>query len=174
MKSGTILQTSRAQAGLTQRELAVRTGVPQSTIARIERGQTDPRTSTLNTLLIGCGQMLTGSGLSPASPFGFSERAKRYLPTVVERIARQFRPAKIVLFGSQVRGRARDHSDIDIVVVFEDLANKREMRVAIRKAIADLVVDKDILVATSEEVATRTGGQVLRTAIEEGVLLYGR
>jgi transcriptional regulator with XRE-family HTH domain len=174
MKAATLLRTSRTQADLTQRELALRTGVPQSTIARIERGLNDPRTSTLNTLLIGCGQLLTGSSLTVHSPYGFSDRAKQYLPTVVERIAKQFHPAQIVLFGSQAKGRAREYSDIDILVVFDNLTNKREMRLAIRKALADLTVDKDILVTTTEEASSRTGGPVVRTAIEEGVLLYGR
>ena len=46
---------ARRSAGLSQRELAARAGVPQPTIARIERGQQVPRTDTLDRLLRACG-----------------------------------------------------------------------------------------------------------------------
>lgn len=60
-----LLVLARRRAGLTQRELAERSGVPQSTIARIESGRTDPRMRTLERLLRACNQTLEvydGSG----------------------------------------------------------------------------------------------------------------
>ena len=50
-----MLRHARRRAGLTQRQLAARTGIPQETIARIESGRADPRVSTLDRLLEGCG-----------------------------------------------------------------------------------------------------------------------
>ncbi len=49
---------ARRRAGLTQRDLGERTGVPQSTIARIESGFVDPRASTILKLLAACGEEL--------------------------------------------------------------------------------------------------------------------
>lgn len=46
---------ARRSAGLTQRELAARSGVPQPTIARIEAGRQMPRADTLDKLLRACG-----------------------------------------------------------------------------------------------------------------------
>ncbi len=46
---------ARRSAGLTQRELATRAGVPQPTIARIESGRQMPRADTLDRLLKACG-----------------------------------------------------------------------------------------------------------------------
>jgi len=46
-------------AGLSQRQLAGRTRVPQPTIAAIEVGSRDPRVSTLSRLINGCGWELT-------------------------------------------------------------------------------------------------------------------
>lgn len=43
---------------MTQRSLADRTGVPQSTIGRIEAGLVDPRVGTLDRLLRACGEEL--------------------------------------------------------------------------------------------------------------------
>jgi transcriptional regulator with XRE-family HTH domain len=53
--SGRMLRYARSRAKLTQRELAHKTGIPQETIARIERGRVDPRIGTLDRLLEGCG-----------------------------------------------------------------------------------------------------------------------
>ena len=45
------LRDARLAAGMTQRQLAAQAGVPQSTVARIERGQTVPRVDTFDRLL---------------------------------------------------------------------------------------------------------------------------
>lgn len=50
-----MLRHSRKRAGLTQRQLAAKVGIPQETIARIESGRVDPRVGTLDRLLEGCG-----------------------------------------------------------------------------------------------------------------------
>ena len=52
------LRDARRRAGLTQRALASRSGIPQPAIARIERGTVVPRVDTLDRLLAGCGEQL--------------------------------------------------------------------------------------------------------------------
>src|SRR2546422_5140704 len=54
MRPGRSLAAARRRAGLSQRALAERAGVPQSTIGRIESGAIDPRASTLDRLLRAC------------------------------------------------------------------------------------------------------------------------
>jgi transcriptional regulator with XRE-family HTH domain len=174
MRASTLLRTARRRAGLTQRELAARTGIPQSTIARVENGQTDPRATTLNALLLGCGQMLVGSDHSASVALGLSERAARYLPEITRRLAAAFNPTRIVLFGSQAKGRARSDSDVDLLVIVDDVTDKRALRVAMRQALADLPIDKDILVMTHDEAVSRHGASILATALRDGVPLYGR
>ena len=49
------LKAARARAGLTQRELATKSGIPQPTIAALEAGRRDPRFGTLERLLRACG-----------------------------------------------------------------------------------------------------------------------
>ena len=53
--AGRMVREARRRADLTQRQLAVKAGIPQETIARIERGRVDPRVTTLDRLLEGCG-----------------------------------------------------------------------------------------------------------------------
>jgi transcriptional regulator with XRE-family HTH domain len=49
-----MVREARGRAGLTQRQLATKSGIPQETIARIERGRADPRVNTLDRLLEAC------------------------------------------------------------------------------------------------------------------------
>jgi transcriptional regulator with XRE-family HTH domain len=55
MTAASRVNQARRAAGISQRELARRSGVPQSAIARIERGQQTPRSDTLDKLLEACG-----------------------------------------------------------------------------------------------------------------------
>ena len=55
MKAARALKYARAKAGLSQRDLAAKASIPQSTIGRIESGAVDPRFETLMTLLRACG-----------------------------------------------------------------------------------------------------------------------
>jgi transcriptional regulator with XRE-family HTH domain len=58
MKAGRLALAARKRLGLTQRELAERTGIPQPMISAIERGQQDPRHSTLERIMAAAGQEL--------------------------------------------------------------------------------------------------------------------
>lgn len=58
MNTATTLRNARRAAGLSQRELALRTRVAQPAIARIESGGVVPRVDTLERLLRACGHNL--------------------------------------------------------------------------------------------------------------------
>lgn len=58
LESAVSLMKAREKAGLTQVELAERAGVPQSTVARIERGDST-KTSTLEKLAEAMGATMT-------------------------------------------------------------------------------------------------------------------
>ena len=97
-----------------------------------------------------------------------------FISIMTKRIVRGFDPLQIILFGSQARGDAHPQSDIDLLVVFAEIDDKRKTAVDIRIALADLPVAKDILVSTPEELErhrTRIGS-VLRYAQREGKILY--
>ena len=96
-----------------------------------------------------------------------------FISIMTERIVRDFDPLQIILFGSQARGDADRQSDIDLLVVFSELTDKRKTALDILGALSDLPVAKDILVSTPEELErhrTRIGS-VLRYAQQEGIIL---
>lgn len=97
-----------------------------------------------------------------------------FISIMTERIVRDFDPLQIILFGSQAREDADGQSDIDLLVVFSQLTDKRKTAVDIRVALADLPVAKDILVSTPEELERNRPriGSVLRYAQREGKVLY--
>jgi uncharacterized protein len=97
-----------------------------------------------------------------------------WIPVMVERIVERFHPVRIVLFGSHARGDAKPDSDIDLLVVFPEIANKYEAAVDVGSVLDDLPAPKDIVVTTPEEIARRGDmlGEVLRPALREGKVLY--
>ena len=97
-----------------------------------------------------------------------------FISIMTDRIVREFAPLQIILFGSQARGDADRDSDIDLLVVFSELTDKRKTALDIGRALADVPVAKDILVSTPEELErNRTRiGSVLRYAQQEGKILW--
>jgi len=95
---------------------------------------------------------------------------------MVERIVAQFRPEKVILFGSQARGDAGPDSDVDLLVVMPVQGSKRAKRVEIGVALHDIQISKDILVTTPEEFEWRKeiAGTIERPAMREGRILYDR
>ena len=95
---------------------------------------------------------------------------------MVGRIVRDFRPSRVVLFGSHARGVATEWSDVDLLVVLPNGSDKRDTAIEIRRTLGDLPVCKDIVVATPDEVGRRGHmvGTLLHSALREGKVLYGR
>ena len=54
MEPGTALRETRRAARLSQQQVAARSGIPQSAIARIESGRVVPRVDTFERLLTAC------------------------------------------------------------------------------------------------------------------------
>ena len=97
-----------------------------------------------------------------------------FISIMTERIVQGFDPLQIILFGSQARGNADPQSDIDLLVVFAELRDKRKTALDIMRTLSDLPAAKDTLVSTPEELErhrTRIGS-VLRYAQREGKVLY--
>lgn len=99
-----------------------------------------------------------------------------WIKIMTERIIARFAPERVILFGSQARGDAGPHSDVDLLVVLAEVKDKRQMAIRIRQALADLPMAKDVFVATPEDIRLRGNlvGSVLRPALREGKILYER
>ena len=98
------------------------------------------------------------------------------IETMVDRIVGRFEPARVILFGSHARGTADEGSDVDLLVVMRDVADKRQAAVQMRRVLGDLPVSKDIVVTTPDEISHRghVVGSVLHAALREGAVVYER
>ncbi len=95
---------------------------------------------------------------------------------VTDRIARAFRPERIILFGSMARGDVNPNSDLDLLIVMPDGTNHRETTVAVYDILRDLTTPTDIVVTTPTEIAEwgHLVGTILRPALREGIVVYDR
>lgn len=84
-------------------------------------------------------------------------------------IARQFRPVRIILFGSHAYGRPTADSDVDLLVVMRRKVDPARIRCALPHE-----VPMDVLVRTPEELKRRLamGDSFIREVLQKGRLLY--
>jgi excisionase family DNA binding protein len=98
-----------------------------------------------------------------------------WLPAIVGRIVRLFDPVRIILFGSRARGTAEPDSDYDLLVVLDGVDDRLATRLAIRTALADLPISKDVVVADRAElVPGHRPRWIAQWAADEGRVVYER
>lgn len=95
---------------------------------------------------------------------------------IVRRIVASVRPSKVVLFGSYANGTSTEFSDLDILVVKQNVSSKFRESLDIENLLSDIPLPKDILVTSEAEYEfyKKEAGSVFRTAFENGRELYAR
>lgn len=110
------------------------------------------------------------------SDLPLSPDAARWLPVIKRRIVRRFRPDRVVLFGSQVRGDARLDSDADLLVVIPGNAHRRHTEAAIYGSLAGIPLGTDVVVVHPEDITRGADlvGTILGPVLREGRTIYVR
>jgi len=100
--------------------------------------------------------------------------SEQTLAEVTKRLVEGFHPDRIILFGSQARGTANEHSDVDIMVICPVNDDYDSLTLAMYRALRGLGIAKDIVILTPEEFECdrRIPGTVARPAWLEGKILY--
>jgi predicted nucleotidyltransferase len=91
------------------------------------------------------------------------------------RIAEEFHPERVILFGSYAEGRASDDSDIDILVVLRYRGSGFRKSLEILNRI-DSRLPIDLLARNPGDVRSRysQGDPLIREALDRGKVLYER
>lgn len=94
---------------------------------------------------------------------------------VAQQIGRQFRPDRVLLFGSYADGSATDDSDVDLLVVlpFDGRPFHKSLEILNR---LDIRFPCDLVARPPEDVARRyeQGDPLIRDALDRGKVLYER
>ena len=93
---------------------------------------------------------------------------------IVRRIVEVAHLDRIILFGSHARGEAQENSDIDLLVVMQEVASRRDEILRIRAALVPLGISVDVLVASDADYAkwSEAPSTTLYWAKREGEVLY--
>jgi uncharacterized protein len=78
--------------------------------------------------------------------------------------------SRVILFGSQARGEANSHSDVDILVIEPEVENATEEAVRLYRTLKDLRIPVDVLVIDEAKARRRAKvkGTVVERALREG------
>jgi predicted nucleotidyltransferase len=108
-------------------------------------------------------------------PTGFPPVSET-LPQATEKIVRELKPEKIILFGSYAYGNPTQDSDVDLIVILDTSQPRRERVVAVSLLLYPRPFPLDILVKTPQEIKEDLdkGNFFLREIMAKGKVLYER
>jgi uncharacterized protein len=169
----TTIRRARADAGLSQVDLAARAGTSQPALARYETGAALPTLPTLERLLAACGRRLeirtppaTQAIVSATSARGQlgpqAKKLRRRRGSLLD-AADKHGVGKVRVFGSLARGEADAASDVDLLVDLKPGRTLLDLAAFRREAgeILNLSVD----VATADMLKERIRDEVLNEAL---------
>lgn len=101
------------------------------------------------------------------------KRTTREIKRLCERIAREFHPEKIILFGSHAYGKPEWDSDVDLLVIMPFRGRPARQAVKIRSRI-EAPMALDLLVRTRNQISRRLamGDSFMRDILERGKVVY--
>ena len=100
--------------------------------------------------------------------------AQTAIRRMTNRIAKRFKPDKIVLFGSHARGTAGPDSDVDLLVIMPLNGTRREMATSIGMSLVGVNLPADVIVMSPDDIKRnrRQIGTVVCSAMREGKVVY--
>ncbi len=100
---------------------------------------------------------------------------KKQIDEIVRRIVENYKPEKIILFGSYAYGSPSEDSDLDLLIIKDSNLPRYKRGREVRKYLRGLKVAVDLLVYTEDEVKkwSNVKPAFITTVTEKGRVLYG-
>ena len=98
---------------------------------------------------------------------------KSVIRNLSRQIAEQFKPQKIILFGSYARGNPHPESDVDLLVIMDTPLKEVQQSIKICQQL-EYMFGLDLIVYTPKNLAKRMkmGDWFIRDVLKEGKVLY--
>ncbi len=114
--------------------------------------------------------------LPSVTPTAFTTSVAEALPAAVQKIVEALHPEKIILFGSYAYGTPTPDSDVDLLVIIETTASRKERYLALSRLLDPRPFPVDIIVKTPAEIAAAMakGNFFIREIYTQGRVLYER
>ena len=103
--------------------------------------------------------------------------AEKEIQKIADKIVKEFKPQKVVIFGSYAWGKPTKDSDLDLFVIKDDpIKNTRELAIDLEQILIDRDVPLDLLVYKPDQVAKRLNmnDKFVKRILEQGEVLYER
>ena len=96
------------------------------------------------------------------------------LARIIQEIVHLVHPLRIILFGSAARGTAQSGSDLDLMVIVPDNADRKQALDMINRNVHRPEIPLDVLIATPAIVERHRDnpGLIYRTILATGKLVY--
>ena len=107
-----------------------------------------------------------------------NKEIKQILSEIVEKLKSDYKPIKIILFGSYAYGNPSENSDIDLLILKDTDKRRVDRFVGVKRIIynPDLEISVSPLVYTPDELKERLRieDDFVKEIIQNGVVLYER
>ncbi len=104
------------------------------------------------------------------------KEVRKTLSEIVEKLKSEYKPQKIILFGSYAHGNPRQDSDLDLLILKKTNLRRVDRFVKVKRIIynPNRRITISPLVLTPKELANRLrmGDDFIKEIIEKGVVLY--
>jgi len=104
------------------------------------------------------------------------DRTRKIILKLAKKIKKEYKPEKIILYGSYAWGNPTEDSDIDLFIVKDTKERPIDRRVRVRKIvdIREPIAFSPIVLTTQEvDYCLQIGDQFIRDIVERGEMLYG-
>jgi predicted nucleotidyltransferase len=102
-----------------------------------------------------------------------AQNRRTHVRQLCKRIAQEFKPEKIILFGSHADGQPTPESDLDLLVIMQFDGDALEQAVSMLNRL-NVLMPVDLLVRTPEQIRHRLemGDSFMRDIVERGKVMY--